>query len=180
MRGSIIMTSVAAAAVLAACSGNGAKESAPAKTDSADAGAWNAEDACAILPKEKVAAIAKAPVLSATLDRVTKATSTTAGFSQCTYDFGGGVNIVFFARQSPIDDNSDTAMQSVHDTIAGIGGAKVEEVPGLGKRAFQTDAMHQLHVFQGGNRYFYFTSFKPPMGVPSRELMQALAKTVIS
>lgn len=172
--------SVALATGLAACSGGDSGKAPAATAAGTSASAWNAEDACAILPKDKVATIAKAPVTSATLDRVTKGTSATAGFSQCTYEFNGGASITFFARESPTDDNTDAAMQTVYDAIAGISGAKVEDVPGLGKRAFQTDTMHQLHVFAGERRYIYFTSFKPPAGVPPRELMQALAKTAIS
>jgi len=141
--------------------------------------AFDATDACALLPKEKVAAITGTKVDSATLSRVTPGTAETASFSNCTYSFAGGGTLDFFARQSPVDDNTPEAIQRTKQGLIENMGAKLTDVPGLGAAAFSAEQMHQLHVFIGGNRYIYFMSPAPPAGKPIGEAERALARAVI-
>lgn len=163
--------------MLTACGGTPTAEdgnaTAPAATPATST--FNATDACALLPKEKVAAIAGLAVESATLSRVTPGTAETAGFSQCSYSFAGGGSLDFFARQSPFDDNTPAAIQQTRQSV----GANPKDIPGLGTAAFSVEAMHQLHVFVAGNRYIYFMSMNPPAGKPIAALELALAKAVI-
>jgi hypothetical protein len=140
--------------------------------------AFNAEDACALLPREQVAKVTGLKVESATLSRVTPATADTAGFSNCTYAFTGGGSLDFFARQSPVDDNTPEAIQRTKQGLIDNLGAKPVDVPNLGTAAFSVAQMHQLHVFIGTNRYIYFMSPAPPAGKPIGELETALAKAV--
>lgn len=180
MRKLLIVTS---AALLSACGGQPAapgNEAAPAgEAAPAAASGFNAEDACALLPKEKVAEIAGVQVDDAALSRVTQGTAETAGFSQCTYNFAGGGTIDFFARRSPVDDNSPEAIQRTKQGLVENIGAKVSDIPGLGIAAFSAEPMSQLHVFFGGSRYIYFMSMTPPKGKPVLEVEEALAKAVI-
>lgn len=141
-------------------------------------GAFNAADACATLPKEKVAAITGLKVENAALSRVSPATGTTAGFSTCTYSFAGGGSLDLFARQSPVDDNTPTAIQQTRQSMIDNMGAKPVDVPGLGVAAFSVEQMHQLHVFIGGNKYIYFMSMSPPAGKPIAEIELALAEAL--
>ncbi len=140
---------------------------------------FDATNACAILPKEKVAEIAGTKVESATLGTVVQPGEGTAGFSTCNYSFAGGGTLAFFARQSPIDDNTPEAVARTKKELADAMGAKIVDVPGLGTAAFSTEQMHQLHVFFAGNRYLYFMSPTPPAGKPIAEVELALAKAVI-
>lgn len=171
--------------MLAGCGGTpattGDNASAPKATPptSTTASSFNATDACALLPKEKVAAITGAKVESATLSRVTPGTAETASFSNCTYSFAGGGTLDFFARQSPVNDNTPEAIQRTKQGLIENMGAKLTDVPGLGTAAFSDDQMHQLHVFIGGNRYIYFMSPAPPAGKPIGEAELALARAVI-
>jgi len=165
--------------LLASCggvpaSGGGNATATTAAATTAATGSFIADNACAILPKEKVASITGLQVTDAALSRVTPATADTAGFSQCSYSFTGGGSLDFFARQSPVDDNTPEAIQRTRDNMGG----KPVDVPGLGTAAFSIEQMHQLHVFLGGNRYFYFMSMNPPAGKPVAELELALARAV--
>ncbi|MEP9358202.1 hypothetical protein [Sphingomonas sp. KR3-1] len=168
-----------AALLLAGCGGapaggNGSTATAPGATG-AIASAFDAANACAILPKEKVAQVTGLAVTDAALSRVNPATAGTASFSQCTYSLAGGGSIDFFARQSPIDDNTPDAIQRTRQSV----GANPVDVPGLGTAAFSVEAMHQLHVFIGGDKYIYFMSMHPPAGKPIGAVEQALARAVI-
>jgi hypothetical protein len=168
------------ALLLASCNGqqpgNGTTASPAAASTTAG---FNAADACATLPKEKVAALTGLQVSEATLSRVTPATSDSAAFSQCSYSFAGGGTLDFFARQSPIDDNTPEAIQRTRQGMTDNMGAKTSDVAGLGEAAFAVDQMHQLHIFFAGNRYIYFMTASPPAGKPVLELEKALARAVI-
>jgi hypothetical protein len=154
-------------------SGNGAAPAAPATATSG----FDAANACAVLPKDKVAEVAGLKVDTAALGPTVKQGETTAGFSTCNYSFAGGGTLTFFARQSPVDDNTPEAIARTKSTIAD-GGAKVIDVPDLGAAAFSAEQMHQLHVFIGANRYIYFMSMSPPAGKPIGEIELALARAV--
>lgn len=161
----------------AAKDGNATAATSAASTTTA-AGSFHAEDACATLPKEKVAQVTGLQVTGAELSRVTPAAQGTASFSQCTYSFAGGASLDFFARQSPIDDNTPDAIQRTKQAQTEMMGGKIVDVPGLGTAAFTVDKMHQLHVFIGGSRYIYFMSATPPAGKPIEEVELALARAV--
>jgi len=146
----------------------------------APAAGWSATDACALLPKDKVASAFGATVSETQLSMVTPGTAETAAFSQCTYSFDAGAMVTFFARQSPVPDNTAEAIARTKQGLIDNLGATIEPVTGLGKDAFWTDNMNQLHVFAGEDRYFFFTSSKPPAGSKPRDAMTALAKTFVS
>jgi len=166
--------------ILAGCGGapSGTGNAMAPVPAAASPSAFNAADACAILPRERVAAITGLQVSAAALSRVSPATGTTAGFSTCTYSFAGGGSLDLFARQSPVDDNSTAAIQQTKQAMIDTMGAKPVDVPNLGAAAFSVEQMHQLHVFIGGNRYIYFMSMSPPAGKPIAEIELALARAV--
>jgi hypothetical protein len=173
--------SLTATLLLAGCGGAPAakQDDKPKAAAAAPTSAFDATNACAILPKEKVAEIAGASVERATLGTVVQPGEGTAGFSTCNYSFAGGGTLAFFARQSPVDDNTPDAVARTKRELADTMGAVIVEVPDLGTTAFSTEQMHQLHVFFAGNRYIYFMSPTPPAGKPIGEVERALSRAVI-
>lgn len=175
---------VTAMLALAGCGGGGggnATSEVKAAPGAASAGGsgYVGTDACATLPKEKVAAVAGVAVTGAELRAVTEPTATTAGFSTCSYSFADGGTLDFFTRQAPTEDNTPDAIQQSRQSLIDNMGAKVTDVPGLGTAAFEADKMQQLHVFFGGNRYFFFMTPKPPKARPIAEVERALAAEVL-
>lgn len=169
------------ALLLTACggapaAGDGNAATPPSSTMAATS--FDATNACAILPGEKVAEIVGAAVESATLGTVVQPGAGTAGFSTCNYSFAGGGTLAFFARQSPVDDNTPEAIARTKKELADAMGAQIVDVPGLGTAAFSAEQMHQLHVFFAGNRYIYFMSPVPPAAKPIGDVERALAKVV--
>jgi hypothetical protein len=113
-------------------------------------------DACEVLPKGEVETVIGEAVKSADLSRVTEGTESTAAFSQCTYKTASGRTIEFFARRSPVPDNTPDAIQKSRETMKGFG--KLEDISGVGKNAFWVGgSINQLHVFEGENIYLYLT-----------------------
>ncbi|MDG2535603.1 hypothetical protein P6144_18220 [Sphingomonas sp. HITSZ_GF] len=156
-----------------------APEATPAASTAAAASDFDATNACAILPADKVTAVTGLKVDSANLGTVVEPGEGTAGFSTCNYSFAGGGTLAFFARQSPVDDNTPEAIARTRKELTDNMGATIVDVPGLGTAAFSAEQMHQLHVFFAGNRYIYFMSPAPPAGKPIGEAELALAKAVI-
>jgi len=111
-------------------------------------------DACETLAKGEVERVIGETVKSADLSRVTEGTDSTAAFSQCTYKTASGRTIEFFARRSPVPDNTPDAIQKSRETMKGF--SKLEDVSGVGKTAFWVGGpINQLHVFEGENIYLY-------------------------
>jgi hypothetical protein len=165
----------ASAFALSACGGGatgGTK--ATASNDS-----FNPTDACAILPKEKVAAAVGMPVTSANLSAVTQPTEAMAGFSTCTYTFSDGTMLGFFTRKSPEYDGTPEGMARTRKAVTDGMGTQTADVAGLGTSAFSAEMMHQLHVFFGGDKYIYFMADKLPGGKPILDAEKTLAKAVI-
>ncbi len=173
----MMLALVALSGCSAPATSNDTAASASTQAESKGTG-FNAADACAILPGDKVSAAFGEVVSGAELGMVAPGTAETAAFSQCTYRFASGAMVTFFARQSPVPDNTTEAMQRTKDALVDNLGATIEPVPGLGKDAFWTDQMNQLHVFIGEDRYIFFTSMKPPAGSKPREAMMTLAKSL--
>jgi hypothetical protein len=173
--------SAATTLMLAGCGGapssSGNKTATPATVTTSSG--FNATDACATLPKEKVAAVTGLTVESATLSAVVEPREGTAGFSTCTYNFADRGSVAFFARQSPTDDNTPEAVARSKQELVTAMDLKIVDVPGLGTAAFSSEQMHQLHVFFDGNKYIYFMTPTPPTGKPIGEIEMALAKAVI-
>lgn len=117
----------------------------------------NLLNACRVLPKEEVEKILGQKVNSANLSRAVEGTGATAALSQCTYQIAGGQTIEFFARRSPIADNTPEAIREVRETMKKVTLKDVEDVSGVGKTAFWAPVVNQLHVFAGENIYLFLT-----------------------
>lgn len=117
----------------------------------------NLLNACLVLPKSEVEKILGRPLTSANLSKSVEGNMTTAALSQCTFQTNDGQTIEFFARRSPVADNTPEAIQQVRDTMKKVTQKEVEDVGGVGDTAFWVPVVNQLHVFAGGKIYFYFT-----------------------
>jgi len=166
-----LATLMLSALALAAC-GSGTPGHAGSAT------AFDAADACKLLPKEKVAAITGLAVEKSTLSAATQPTATSPGFSACTYSFVAGGTLGFFARRSPEADTPETIAQTRKAVIDGMG-AKTADVTGIGTSAFSAQPMDQLHVFFGGDKYIYFMTDRAPIAKPIPAVERALAQAVI-
>lgn len=155
--------SVCAFIALAGCSAPASNEQAATELAPSGTGAasittrsvsrWDAADACRTLDKAVVADATGSAVESAKLERVTAATSATAGFSQCSYVLADGRKVEFFARKSPIADNTPEAIDQAKNSIAIFTPESPEDVSGVGKAAFWVPMLGQLQFFIGEDRY---------------------------
>jgi hypothetical protein len=114
----------------------------------------NKLDACALLSKANVEKVLGQAIESVNASRVSEGTDATAAASQCSYKIAAAQTVEFFARRSPIADNTPEAIGRVRDTLKDITQKEPVDVAGLGDTAFWT-ASRQLHVFAQGNLYFY-------------------------
>jgi hypothetical protein len=114
----------------------------------------NQLDACALLPKAEVEKILGQTITAADTGRAMAGTETTAATSQCSYKTAAAQTVELFVRRSPVADNMPEAIQRVRDTMKEITQKEAVDVNGIGEAAFWT-ASRQLHVFTGGNLYFY-------------------------
>lgn len=137
---------------------------------------WKATDACSIIDKATMAQVLGTPVTETMLGIVNQPGAATAATSECTYMTGEGRATVM-TRWSPIADNTDDAINAakatMKQTMAAFGGGEVEEVPGLGKRAFWVAKVDQLQSFISEDRMVLITV---PSGAGSKDKAIALAK----
>jgi hypothetical protein len=114
----------------------------------------NKLDACALLAKTGVEKVLGQTVESTSASRLAEGTDQTAAASQCSYRTTSAQTVEFFARRSPVANNTLEAIGRVRNTLKDITQKEPVDVAGLGDKAFWT-ASRQLHVFAQGNLYFY-------------------------
>jgi hypothetical protein len=136
--------------------------------------------ACALLSKTEVEKILGQTVESVGASRMTEGTDATAAASQCSYRTTSAQTVEFFARRSPVADNTPEAIQRVRDTLKDITQKTPLDVAGVGDAAFWTTS-RQLHVFTQGNLYFYVSmmNFKDEADAKAKAIeltRQVLAK----
>lgn len=133
---------------------------------------WDAADACSILDKAVVAEVMGARVTSAELGRVTGGTRQMAAFSECTYHLADGRRFSFFARKSPVLDNTPDALAQAKLAAALYAEVPPQDVPGVGRAAFWLHDVNQLQFFLGEDRYAYVSL---PSDDPIRGRLAAVA-----
>lgn len=172
-----------ASLLLAGCGGatgngqaDGSKKTAGAAGASDTPSGWNAADACTVVDKARMAAAAGKPVSEATLGLVHESSGADAATSECSYLMADGSRGSVMLRWSPIDDNTqgaiDTARNSMKETVAAFGGT-VETVDGVGKGAFWIGKTDTLNVFIGEDRFAIITL---PGGPSTKDQAIAIAR----
>jgi hypothetical protein len=142
---------------------------------------WNATDACTLLDKAVVGAALSAQVTEAQLSLVHEADGSSAATSECTYTLAGGGRASFMARWSPIADNSDGAMNAAKNataaSIKAFSDKPVEDIAGLGKKAFFVPGINQLNVFIGEDKFVIITLASAD-NATAKDIAAGLAKKV--
>ena len=150
-------------------------EKAAKAPDPALATGWTPPDACAAVDKAAFAAAAGVPVSAAELRMVHPADGDTAATSECVYTLEDGGRYSLMLRWSPINDNTEGAINTMRSGLAsvmkGFGGS-VEEVPKLGKAAFWVEKTASLNVFIGEDR---LAIINMPSGAGAKDKAVALA-----
>lgn len=80
-------------------------------------------------------------------------------------------------RHAPTDENTPAAINSVRETVKGLGAGAPQDVPDLGDSAFW--GAHQLHAFTGERSYLIVSMFGMQEDPGALETAQ-IAKLVLS
>lgn len=149
------------------------------------AGGWNEIDACKTLDKAAVAAAAGQPVKSTELSNSSPAAEGRAATTMCNYTLANDAIVGFMTRVSHDSDLSDAEIAEMR--TAGGTMPDVEDVPGLGMKAFWTRNVRMLQVVPDRKRWLSIV-YQPPFTLPGtpakpgpdpKTLALTLAKKVI-
>ena len=152
---------LAVASLISGCGGNTSETSTTevAKTTvnagSALPSGWTKPDACAVVDKATFAAVSGMPVGVSELRMVHTADGTTAATSECVFTTADGGNYSLMLRWSPINDNTEGAINEMRSGLVSLTkalGGTVEEVQKVGKAAFWVSKTSSLNVFIGEDR----------------------------
>lgn len=170
------------ALILAGCGSSTPGSDAPGSSPSSNSGAvampaeWKATDACAMIDRTAMSELLGKPVSETSLALVHEANGAEAATSECSYLFEDGSRASLMLRWSPIADNTEGAINLARNTLkqtAEAFGAKVDDVPGVGKAAFWVAKTDSLNAFIGGDKFLIVNT---PSGPHSKEQAVAVAR----
>lgn len=155
--------------------GNGTGEMASAESPSGPPAGWNSANACAVVDKAKMTAVTGKSVSETSLGLVHVGTGTEATTSECSYVMDDGNHASVMLRWSPINDNSEGAINLARNgakqTIEAFGGT-IDNVDGLGKAAFWIGKTDTMNIFIGEDKFAVITM---PHSPSSKEQATTLA-----
>lgn len=121
---------------------------------------FKATDACSVIDKAAMASLLNTTVSETSLALVHEPTSSEAATSECAYITADGRASVML-RWSPISDNTEGAMtgarNAIAETVKAMGNIPIEDISGLGKKAFFVTRINQLNVFIGEDKMAIIT-----------------------
>jgi len=174
-----------AAAVLLTLSGCGSPPADNATTTTAAASAspglaegWTKPDACAVLAKADYGQAVGQSVTNTELAMPHPSDGTTAATSECKYTLADGGRYSVMLRWSPINDNSEGAINTTRSGLSQVAeafGATMTTVPDLGKAAFWLDKIGSLNVFIGEDR---MAIINVPTGPAAKDQAISLARAL--
>lgn len=173
--------------MLAACSGqqgggnataNGASASG-GTTASATASSLNLTDACAALPRERVAEAFGQTVQTAELKDVMTDTGNGMSSSRCVYDLGDIRLITLNLERFPNGADMTAIFTGTRSLVSKNGAEPVEDVPGLGERAFWVAGSKDLYIMLDDNRQIVLSTARLPETVDSKPALISLARTIL-
>ena len=139
---------------------------------------WTMPDACAVLSKDAYGAAIDQTVSSTELAMPHPSDGTTAATSECKYVLADGSRYSVMLRWSPINDNSDGAINTtrsgLQQVVEAFGGT-LDTVPNLGKAAFWVSKTASLNVFIGEDR---MAIINVPDGPAAKDQAIAVAVTL--
>lgn len=166
-------------ACVSGCGGEG-NNSAPSSTQSSGGkkppAAWNAVDACSVIDGAAYGSFIGKAVASTSLALVRESDGTTAATSECTYELVEGGRSSIMLRWSPINDNSEGAINEARNGLTATAKAfngNVETVDGLGKAAYWVALTNSLNVFIGEDK---FAIINVPTSPTARDQAIAIAR----
>jgi hypothetical protein len=175
--GKKFVAALAGLALLSACGGEG-----DSKTTSNSGGGkkppagWNAVDACSVIDGAAYGGFIGKNVASTSLALARESDGTTAATSECTYELSEGGRSSIMLRWSPINDNTEGAINEARNgltaTVKAFNG-KLETVDGLGKAAYWVALTNSLNVFIGEDK---FVIINVPASDTARDQAIAIAK----
>jgi hypothetical protein len=153
--------------------------SSPASSNPKLASGWTKPDACAVVDDATFAAIAGMPVSASELRMAHPADGVTAATSECVFTLQDGGRYSLMLRWSPINDNTEGAINTMRSGLAEVMkalGGTVEDVPKLGKAAFWVSRTSSLNVFIGEDR---LAIINMPSGAGAKDKAITLAHKLI-
>ena len=168
-------------AVLSACGGDRGDGNTAATSASTSGGKkppanWNAVDACKVIDGATYGGFVGKTVKSTSLALERESDGVTAATSQCSYELSDGQRVTIMLRWSPINDNTEGAINAARDglnaTVKAFNG-KVESVDGLGKAAYWVEIANSLNVFIGEDK---FAIISVPASPSARDQAIAIAR----
>lgn len=156
-------------AATSAAAGNGRSELADG---------WTKPDACAVLDKASYGQAVGQTVIGTELGMEHPSEGPTAATSECKYRLADGSSYSVMLRWSPINDNSEGAINTTRSGLSQVAeafGATMETLPGLGKAAFWLDKTGSLNVFIGEDR---MAIINVPTGPAAKEQAISLARAL--
>jgi hypothetical protein len=137
---------------------------------------WNATDACSVLDKAVYGSLTEKRIASTSLALSWQSDGTTAATSECTYVTNEDERFRVMLRWSPINDNTEGAINETRSglslTVKAFNG-ELETLNGLGKAAFWVDLTKSLNVFIGEDK---MAIINVPAGPKAKEQAIAIAR----
>jgi hypothetical protein len=165
---------------LCACGGDGASSNAGAPDQSSGGKtppqSWNALDTCKVIDANAYGAFVGKIVTTTSLGLVRESDGTTAATSECAYELSDGLRPTIMLRWSPINDNSEGAINEARNALnatAKAFNAEVETIDGLGKAAYWVALTNSLNVFIGEDK---FAIINVPASATAKEQAVAIAR----
>lgn len=184
MRAAILLSVM----MLAACSGqqggggnaaaNGAATSgSESGMTTAATASLNLTDACAVLPGDRVAQTLGLPLNKADLRDVMTDSGNGMSSSRCVYDFPDGLASLNLER-FPNGSDMASIFSGTRSLLARNGSVAIEDVPGLGERAFWVAEDNNLYIMLDDNRQIVLATARLDVAGTKDKLI-ALARTIL-
>jgi hypothetical protein len=166
-------------ALVSAC-GDSGQSSSPATSQSSGGKKpptdWNAVNACSVIDGAAYGGFVGKSVAATSLALDRESDGTTAATSECTYELSDGGRMSIMLRWSPINDNSEGAINEARNGLTATAKAfngNVETIDSLGKAAYWVAITNSLNVFIGEDK---FAIINVPTSPTAREQAIAIAR----
>jgi hypothetical protein len=172
----ITILALAVTGFVSACGNEGSGTSTKSAGGHKPPSNWNATDACSVLDKAVYGALTEKNIASTSLALSRQSDGTTAATSECTYVTTDDERLKVMLRWSPINDNTEGAINETRSgltmTVKAFNG-QLETLNGVGKAAFWVDLTKSLNVFIGEDK---MAIINVPAGPKAKDQAIAIAR----
>jgi len=99
--------------------------------------------------------------------------------SRCVYDFGDGLASLNLER-FPTGSDMASIFSGTRSLLSKNGSETIEDVPGLGERAFWVAGSNNLYIMLDDNRQMVLTTTRLPATVNSKDALTSVARAILS